>query len=271
MIGIFDSGIGGLTVAREVLRLLPEYQILYFGDTARTPYGNKSRDTIVRYAVEDTELLLKHGATVVVVACNTASAVAAAELKKRYPTIPIFEVITPAVKRGTEVTRNKRIGVIGTRATIESRIYEDTIKHKKNGYTIVSKACPLFVPLAEEGWEKKPAAKLIAQKYLRPMKNDQIDTLILGCTHYPLLRDVIQQKIGKRVTLVDPAEQTILLLREYLRQHPDTEARLTRSNQHQFLFSDIPPHLTQLIERWLGQPVKPKISGIPNEAVNRTR
>lgn len=259
MIGIFDSGIGGLTVAREVLKLLPDYQITYFGDTARTPYGNKSKDTIIKYAIEDTELLIKRGAKIIVVACNTASAVAATELKKKFPSVPIFEVISPAVKRAAEVTKNKRIGVIGTRATIESKIYEHTIKQEKNGYTIISKPCPLFVPLAEEGWEKKPATKIIAQKYLRSLKTDQIDTLILGCTHYPLLRDVIQQKIGKRVTLVDPAEQTVVQIKKYLEQHPDIAKQITRGDKHEFLFSDVPPHLPQLIQRWLGQFVKPKI------------
>lgn len=258
MIGIFDSGIGGLTVVKEIFQHLPEYQTVYFGDTARTPYGNKSKETIIKYAIQDTEFLLQKGAKIIVVACNTASAVAADELKKKYTDIPIFEVITPAVAKATKVTKNKRIGVIGTRATINSHIYEDKIKSVKNGFKIISKPCPLFVPLVEENWIKKPETKTIAKKYLYPLKLQQIDSLILGCTHYPLLKNIIQEKIGKKVTLIDPAEQVTLQIKQYLADNPDLEKILKKNNQPEFYFSDIAPHLAQLAQNWLEQKIKPR-------------
>lgn len=262
MIGIFDSGIGGLTVVKEIMKKLPDYRLVYFGDTARTPYGNKSRETIIKYAIEDTEFLLSKGAKIIVVACNTASAVAADELKKRFPQIPIFEVITPAVARAVAATRNKRIGVIGTRATVNSLVYENKIRELKNGFQIFSKACPLFVPLAEENWLKKPEIKTIAKKYLQPLKMDQIDTLILGCTHYPLLRNVIQVKIGKRVKLVDPAEQVTLEIQKYLGDHADIEKQLEKNANHEFYFSDIAPHLNALAMNWLGQKIRTQLYSI---------
>jgi glutamate racemase len=262
MIGIFDSGLGGLTVVKEIIKQLPGYQITYFGDTARTPYGNKSKETIIKYAIQDSEFLLQKGAKIIVAACNTASAVAADELKKKYPDIPIFEVITPAVDKAIKITNNKRLGVIGTRATITSRIYENKIKDIKNGYRVFSKPCPLFVPLAEEGWTDKPVTKIVAKTYLRPLKLDQIDTLILGCTHYPLLKNVIQSKIGQRVTLVDPAEQTARQIKQYLANKPDIEKTLTHNNKHQFYFSDLAPHLTDLMYKWLGEKIKPQLYSI---------
>lgn len=261
MIGIFDSGIGGLTVAKEILKQLPEYQIIYFGDTARTPYGNKSKETIIKYAFQDTEFLLKKGAKIIIVACNTASAVAADELKKQYPNIPIFEVITPAVAAATAATENKRIGVIGTRATINSHVYENKIKaaSPKDDYKIFSRPCPLFVPLAEEGWIDKPVTKMIARKYLYPLKMEHIDTLILGCTHYPLLKNIIQIKIGKRVKLVDPAEQTAEQVKKFLSENPGLEKNLAKNDKHKFYFSDLAPHLTGLMDLWLGQKIKPEL------------
>ncbi|MFA6097977.1 MAG: glutamate racemase [Patescibacteria group bacterium] len=262
MIGIFDSGIGGLTVAKEILRQLPGYQLVYFGDTARTPYGNKSPETIARYAHEDIDFLLHKGAKIIVVACNTASAVAADKLKEDYPYAPIFEVITPAVKQAVAITKNKRIGVIGTRATVASSIYENKIKEYKNGFKILSQACPLFVPLAEEGWIDKPVTKLVAKKYLYSLKMQQIDTLILGCTHYPLLKKIIQEKIGKRTRLVDPAEEVVKEISHYLKTKPELEKTLKKGMEHQFYFSDVAPHLSELANKWLGQKIKPELHSI---------
>lgn len=259
MIGIFDSGIGGLTVVKEVFKQLPPYQIIYFGDTARTPYGNKSKELITHYAFEDTNFLLSKGANLIIVACNTVSAVASDELKKKYKDIPIFEVITPAVDKAVKVTQNKRIGVIGTRATINSRIYEDKIKAIKNGFQIFGKACPLFVPLVEEGWAERPETKIIAKKYLFSLKSRQIDTLILGCTHYPLLRNLIHVKMGKRVNLVDPAEETVLNVKKFLAENPATEKNLARNNHHEFYFSDITQNLKNIAASWLGQSIEPKL------------
>lgn len=262
MIGIFDSGLGGLTVVKEILKQLPAYQLVYFGDTARTPYGNKSAATINQYASEDAEFLISEGAKIIIVACNTASAVAAEALKQRFPKIPIFEVITPAVMSAVGTTPHKRLGVIGTRATIASHIYEEKIKALHNGFSIFSQACPLFVPLAEEGWADLPVTKQVARKYLYPFKAQQIDTLILGCTHYPLLKNVIQQKIGKRVKLIDPAIAVADEVKKYLSNNPAIEQMLTKGNDHRFYFSDVPPHLSGLANKWLGQPIKPLLHNI---------
>jgi len=262
MIGIFDSGIGGLTIVREIFKQLPEYQITYFGDTARTPYGNKSNDTIITYALQDTEFLLEKGAEIIVVACNTASAVAAQTLKEKFPNTPIFEVITPAVSEASRITKNKRIGVIGTRATVASKIYEQHITNLKDKFAVISKPCPLFVPLVEENWADQPITKMIVRKYLYSLRHDQIDTLVLGCTHYPLLKHIISQKMGKNVSLVDPAEQTALQLKTYIEENPPIQKQLTQNNEHQFFFSDIAPHLTGLAKRWLGTRIKPQLHHI---------
>jgi len=262
MIGIFDSGIGGLTIVREIFKQLPTYQITYFGDTARTPYGNKSNETIITYALQDTEFLLAKGAKIIVVACNTASAVAAKILKKKFPNTPIFEVITPAVTKSVKTTKNKRIGVIGTRATVASKIYEQQITNLKDKLTVISKPCPLFVSLVEENWADQPITKMIARKYLYSLRHEQIDTLILGCTHYPLLKHVISQKMGKNVALVDPAEQTALQLKTYIEENSSVQKQLTTNNEHQFFFSDIAPHLTELAKRWLGTTIKPQLHHI---------
>ncbi len=258
MIGIFDSGIGGLTVAREVRRQLPDYQLVYFGDTARTPYGNKSNETVIEYAIQDTQFLLDRGAQLIIIACNTASAVAADALKGQFPDVPIFEVVTPAVTAAQRQTKNKQVGVIGTRTTINTDIYRTKLLATDDALKVTSKACPLFVPLAEEGLINDQITKMMAKRYLGPLKRHQIDTLILGCTHYPILRDVIQQKIGRRVTLVDPATPTVTAVRTYLQAHPDLDRSLERNSNHQYYFSDIPAHLQQLTTRWLGETIKPR-------------
>ncbi|HSO71582.1 MAG TPA: glutamate racemase, partial [Thermodesulfobacteriota bacterium] len=169
MIGIFDSGIGGLTVVREILEQLPEYPIVYFGDTARTPYGTKSPKTITEYAIEDMEFLLAQGAKIIIIACNSVSSVAADILREKF-NVPIFEVIAPAVQKTLEVTRNSRVGVIGTRATIGSGVYERSLKTLRADIQVFSQACPLLVPLVEEGWLKRPETKQIVRKYLFPLK-----------------------------------------------------------------------------------------------------
>ena len=258
MIGIFDSGIGGLTVVKEIIKELPEYELTYFGDTARTPYGNKSNDTIIKYAIQDTEFLMERGAKIIVIACNTASAVASDTLRSRFPDVPIFEVITPAVNQAVKVSQNKRIGVIGTRATVDSHIYEEKIKTLHSDFKIISKACPLFVPLAEENWIDHPVTKVITKRYLNPLQRQQIDTLILGCTHYPLLKKIIQVKIGKKVRLVDPAEQTTIELKKFIHKNSGIEKNLLRGPDHQYFFSDVPPHLKEIAQRWLGQSVQPQ-------------
>lgn len=255
MIGIFDSGVGGLTVAKEIMKELPEYDLIYFGDTARTPYGNKSKETIVKYALEDADFLIKKGAKILVVACNTASSLAYNELKEKYPNIPIFEVITPAVEAAVFASKNRRIGVIGTRATIKSEIYNKKLQ-KAGNFEILSSACPLFVPLIEEGWLKTPEIKMIARKYLSIFKNKNIDTLILGCTHYPIIKNIIQEKIGRRVKLVDSASAVAEKLKGFLRDNKDFEEKLLKNGKAEFYMSDVTEQNQRVANKFLGKDIK---------------
>ncbi len=206
-IGIFDSGVGGLTVFREVSRLLPGEDIVYFGDTARVPYGTKSRTTITRFSLENAVFLLRFGVKLIIVACNTSSSLALPQLKRRFP-IPVIGVIEPGARAALECTRNLRIGVIGTPSTIGSGVYERVLKKMNPSAKVFSRACPLFVALVEEGWLRHRVSHEVAGEYLRPLKRAGVDTLILGCTHYPLLKPVLQRIMGKKVTLVDSAGET---------------------------------------------------------------
>lgn len=239
---------------KQLQKELPGYGIVYFGDTARYPYGNKSPETITRYAMEDARFLLSHGATIIVVGCNTASSVAVDALKKEFPKVPIFDVITPVVTAAAVASKTGRIGVIGTRATISSGIYERLLSAAGKKLAIIAKPAPLLVPLVEEGWAAKPETKTIVKKYLLPFKQQQVDTLILGCTHYPLIHDVIQQKAGKRVTLVDPAFETAKAVREYLSGHPQ-DAAAAKAGESQFYLSDVTPHAQETASQFLGQRV----------------
>jgi glutamate racemase len=205
MIGVFDSGIGGLTVVRALLERLPGHDITYLGDTARTPYGSKSADTIIHYSINNIEFLLNKGAHLIVIACNTASSYAYEAVRERFK-VPVFEVIGPGANLAVESSLRLRIGVIGTRATVASGVYEEKIRQMRPNAKVYAVPCPLLVPLVEEGWIRKPETAMIVRKYVHPLKTRQIDTLILGCTHYPVLKSVIQRKIGQRVALVDSAE-----------------------------------------------------------------
>ncbi len=256
MIGIFDSGIGGLTVVRAVFQQLPGYEIVYFGDTARTPYGTKSPATIIDYAVQDTEFLLSKGAKVVVVACNTASSVATEPLRDRFPGTPIFEVVTPAVMKAVQITRKKKVGIIGTRATVNSGIYDRKIADLNPDIQTVSNACPLLVPLVEEGWLKRRETKMIVKKYLYPLKRHQIDTLVLGCTHYPLLKEIIQGKMGKRTSIVDSSFELAEYVRAHLALHPEIEATLNKGSNHRFYVSDFTPAFAQVARKFLGRSIE---------------
>ncbi|MFC1645908.1 glutamate racemase [Candidatus Omnitrophota bacterium] len=208
-IGVFDSGVGGLTVVRELFKKLPNERIIYFGDTARVPYGIKSKSTIIRFSLENILFLLKQNVKLIVVACNTSSSIAL-PLIKRHFRIPIVGVITPGVKEAVFSSKNKRIGVIGTKATINSGAYQKEIKKLDPQIKVFVRACPLFVPLAEEDWLNEESTRDIARKYLSPFKKAKLDTLILGCTHYPLLKNTIGSFLGKRVRLIDSSEQVAL-------------------------------------------------------------
>ncbi|PIE71087.1 MAG: glutamate racemase [Deltaproteobacteria bacterium] len=239
MIGIFDSGIGGLTTVKAIMDRLPAYDICYFGDTARTPYGSKSHDTVIRYARELTAFLVEKGARIIIMACNTASSVATKAIRSAYAELPLFEVITPAVDRAIAETRSGRIGVIGTRATIKSGIYERMILEAAPDSTVISQPCPLLVPLVEEGWLTKPETRMIVKKYLHPVKTRQVDTLILGCTHYPLLKPIIQKKAGARVKIIDSSIAVTDSVVAYLGAHPEVDARLAKNGRRKFYVSDV--------------------------------
>ncbi len=255
MIGVFDSGIGGLTVVKEIIKQLPGMPVLYLGDTARTPYGNKSPEMIQKYALEDAQFLIDHGATVIVVACNSASS-AASEILKSTFNIPIFEVIVPAAKRAAALTKKRRVGVIGTRATIGSRAYDVAIKAIDASMVVVGQACPIFVPLIEEGWAQKGETKRIVKLSLQGLKTKNIDTLILGCTHYPIIREIIQVKIGKRVKLVDPAEEVVKELKRYFQTNPALAQECRSKNDHRFMVTDVTEHFQAIAQSWLKRSVK---------------
>ncbi len=252
MIGIFDSGIGGLTVAKAVMGLLPDCNICYFGDTARTPYGTKSRDTVTQYALENTRFLLDKGAKIIVVACNTASAIAIPAMRAEFD-VPIFEVISPAVDMALSWPKASRIGVIGTRATIGSGIYEKLITEASPKKKVYSQPCPLLVSLVEEGWLNKPETRMIVKKYLHPLKVKQIDSLILGCTHYPILKSVIIRKIGKRVRIVDSSEAVVNSLAKFLDNSPDVMESLGRGGESSIFVSDVTPQFGVTAEMILGR------------------
>lgn len=252
MIGVFDSGLGGLTVVKELFRQLPGYDIVYFGDTARTPYGPKGPEVIRRFAVQDAEFLASKGAKVILVACNTVSAQAIDELRRRI-SLPIFEVVSPAVRRAAAVTKG-RVGVVGTRGTISSGIYAKKMKEIDPSAKVFGEACPLFVPLVEEGWLRRPETASIASAYLRPLRSRKIDTLILGCTHYPFLRGVIA-KAAPGARLVDPAKETVADFAAHLAANPALAASLSRSAGHRFYASDRTDHFARIASRWLGRPI----------------
>ncbi len=249
-IGVFDSGIGGLTVVRELLQLVPNERIVYFGDTARVPYGSKSKETIRRYAIEDTELLLGQNVSLIVIACNTVSAVALDVVRSLAGAIPVIGMIDPAAREAVARTRNNRIGIIGTNATVASHAYDEAIAREavSAGKTIetFSAACPLFVPLAEEGWDQHQAALLIAEEYLRPLKDKDVDTLILGCTHYPVLAETIANVMGDHVTLINSGAIAAKEVELHI-SHPSAVA-----HENIFMVSDVPSKFQEVGERFLG-------------------
>ncbi|MCM8796508.1 MAG: glutamate racemase [Candidatus Omnitrophica bacterium] len=252
-IGVFDSGVGGLTVTRELIAQLPNEDIVYFGDTARVPYGIKSKETVIRFTIENILFLLKQNVKLICVACNTASSCALPVLKKNFR-VPLVGVISPGAREAVYATRNKRIGVIGTKGTIKSRTYETEIRQLDPEIKITAVACPLFVPLVEEGWLEGGVVEEVARRYLEPLKKAKVDTLILGCTHYPLLKPIIRRIMGKEVTLIDSAKQVAIEVKKIL----DQEGLLNKNGrpQHRFYVSDNPEWFSGLAKRFLGRPVK---------------
>lgn len=237
-VGVFDSGVGGLTVAREIMRNLPEENIVYFGDTARVPYGTKSKDTVLRYSRQIIRFLKKQDVKAIVIACNTASAYALEDVEKELD-IPIIGVVKPGAKVACEATHNKKIGVIATEATINSGIYSSYITRQDPQIQVIGKACPLFVPLVEEGWLKDSVTFEVAGRYLRKLMEQDIDTLILGCTHYPLLRSTLREIVGEKVTLVNPAYETARELKQLLAEKGLTNIQSQEeARKYQFYVSD---------------------------------
>ena len=250
-IGVFDSGIGGLTVVKALIEEMPTESIVYFGDTARVPYGTKSKSTIVKFSLENVEFLLRYGVKCIVIACNTSSSWALPTLRK-YFKVPIVGVIRPGALAAIRQTHNRRIGVIGTSATIHSCAYEMAIHRIDPSIKVFSQSCPLFVPLVEEGWLNGSICREIARKYLEPLKRQRIDTLILGCTHYPLLASTIRQVLGPQTALVDSARQTAAEVRGVL-MGTDTLRDQRIRPRYRFFVTDEPTHFTRIGHRFLGQ------------------
>jgi glutamate racemase len=249
-IGVFDSGIGGMTVVRALLQELPNENIVYFGDTARVPYGPKSPQVIREYALQDTEVLLGHNVKMIVVACNTVSAVALDVVQKRAK-IPVVGVILPGAEAAAQTSKKKRIGVIGTVGTIASNAYTSAIHHIDPAIKVFGQPCPLFVPLAEEGWIDHKATELIAKEYLFPLILEKIDTLVLGCTHYPLLSATIAKVIPSTVTMIDSGKATAAVVRQLLEKEGLKNDSKLKPNL-QFFVSDLPHKFTEVGERFLG-------------------
>ncbi len=243
-IGIFDSGVGGLTVLREIHEALPQVDIVYIGDTARVPYGNKSKETIVRYSVELSNFLLGRGADVIVVACNTASSYSLEILEDRL-SVPVMGVIEPGVRAALKLTKNRKVGVIGTLSTVNSNVYQKLLK--KQGVDVVAKACPLFVPLVEEGLLKGKVAESVIEHYLSNLKSSGIDTLILGCTHYPLLKGLIGNFL-EGVSVVDSASVIAQDLKDCIGNHGGR-------GELEIFFTDISPNLKELVRLIVGKDV----------------
>lgn len=248
-IGVFDSGIGGLTVVKAILDLLPNEPLIYLGDTARTPYGTKSAEVVCRYSFENTEFLVSRGVKLLVVACNTSSAVALEALRGRYE-VPVIGVVEPGAEAAATVTRNGRIGIIGTEATIRSGCYTRALRRVRPDSEVYTRACPLFVPLAEEGWVDNEVARSAAELYLSSMRKSGIDTLVLGCTHYPLLAGVIQETMGAQVILVDSATATANAVRATLERDGLLSDRASGSPS--FFVTDSPDRFVKVGSRFLG-------------------
>jgi glutamate racemase len=252
-IGVFDSGIGGLTVLQQIIEALPSENTVYLGDTARSPYGTKSVDTVLRYSFENTEFLVEKGVKIVVLACNTSTAIALEPLQKKLA-LPVVGVIAPGVKRAIASTKNKKIGVIGTEATIQSGAYTRALKAAHASVEVYSRACPLFVPLVEEGWTDNQVVEMTVKAYLESLKQSGIDTLILGCTHYPLLKKAIGKFLGGGVRLVDSAEETAREVQAMLKRA--WLARQRGNGSHGFFVTDAPERFIKVGRRFLGERVE---------------
>lgn len=266
MIALFDSGYGGLTVLKPILKALPEYDYLYLGDSARVPYGNRSPEMIKKFTEEAVEYLFKRGAKVIIIACNAVSSVALRHVQQKYlkgaaeHDRKILGVVIPMAEEVVKVTKNGRVGLIGTRATVNSKVYDKEIAklctpHARS-IKLYSEATPLLVPLIEEDYHKEPEAITILKKYLRPLKSYNIDTLILGCTHYPLMLKAIERTMGKKVKVLQSGDITAKSLKNYLVRHPEIESKLTKGKSLTILTTDDPAKFKTFTEKHFGMKIK---------------
>jgi len=249
-IGVFDSGLGGLTVVKALMKTLPHEDVVYFGDTARVPYGTKSKESIIRFSKENAAILLKHKVKLIVVACNSSSSYALKALRGSVK-VPVIGVIEPGVKKALAVTRKKSVGVIATPATVKSDSYVKAVRSMSRGVKVSSQACPLFVPLVEEGWFGRKVTEDVAREYLKNLKAKGVDTLILGCTHYPLLKGTLRKVMGPKVNLVDSAQEVAREVKALLGELNLGNAQ-KRKARYRFLVSDTPAHFQKLAKRFLG-------------------
>lgn len=252
-IGIFDSGIGGLTVLKEMSRILPREDIVYFGDTARVPYGTKSKETVIKFSIQDADFLMGLGVKMIVVACNTASSLSLDVLKSRYD-IPLVGVIEPGARKAASVTKNMKVGVIGTKATVASGVYEREVRRFNPEISVLSAGCPLFVPLVEEGWLSGKITADIAKVYLGPIKKAGADVLILGCTHYPLLKSAIHKALGRNIKLVDSAKETAKEVKAII-EESGLEKRTKERPEYRFYVSDEPALFKKIGGKFLGREI----------------
>jgi len=264
MIGVFDSGFGGLTILKGFLEKLPQYDYIYLGDNARTPYGSKSQDLIYSYTREAVDFLFKQGCALIIIACNTSSAKALRKIQQEFlpenhPDKRVLGVIIPIVEEAARLTKSKKVGVVGTRATIESGSYELEIKKQNGKLEVYGQSCPLLVPLVEEGWLGKPETKMILKKYLRPLKQKQVDTLILGCTHYPFLINDIKRVMTKRVKVLNSPKIVAEKLTDYLKRHPEIEEKLGKNKKRIYYTTDDPKRFKYFSSKFLGDEIKEAI------------
>ncbi len=261
MLGLFDSGVGGLTVAKAIRQRLPELQLCYLGDTARLPYGNRSAELVYRFTTEGVGWLLSRGCPLVIVACNTASALALRRLQqewlpRHFPRARVLGVIRPLAEAVAKTSRFGRVGVVGTASTVASAAYARELAAQNPRLRVTQQKCPLLVPLIEEGWGHRPETKRILRAYLRPLKQARVDTLVLGCTHYPMMRNEFAAVMGKSCMVPDPAAVVAEKLAEYLEAHPELAAQITRGDVNQWWVTDGTETLTRIARQWLGTPIR---------------
>lgn len=262
MIALFDSGYGGLTVLKPIMDLMPEYDYLYLGDNARAPYGNHSAETIQHFSEQAIEYLFKEGASLIIIACNTVSSVALRNLQEKYlkgtteKERKILGVLIPVAEEASKKTKNSHIGLVGTRATVNSKSYEKEIAKINPKAKVYSKACPLLVPFIEENWHTKPEAHSILKKYLRTLKNANVDVLVLGCTHYPFMTQNFKKIMGKKVELLNCGDITAQSLKDYLDRHPEIESKLSKKGSRKFLTTDSPEKMENFIAENMGMKIK---------------